>query len=575
MSNGNNSSNENQSSVNKLLSNDYIDIIVEYSGNLNYLKKFGEGNYTIIDETFAMVHLPGNEITQEFIRQYGWTSLPYLGGIQDTTALEASGITKLQNIPKLSLRGQGTLIGILDTGIDYTNEVFKNADNTTKIVSIWDQTIQTPGKEPEGFYYGTEYTREQINDALKNPNPYDIVPSRDDNGHGTQVAGIAAGSPVAKADFVGVAPDSELIIVKLRYAKKVYRDYFFIPENALCYQTTDPMFAVQYIAKVAEKLARPYAILFALGTSQGAHDGRGAFARTLGYLSRKVGTGVIIAAGNEGNRGSHYYGVIDKNVGYDVVELNVGENSKGFTMELWGTPPNLYSVDILSPSGEYIPRISAKIRESREIKFLFESTVLYLEFQILDEQTGNERILFRFKNPTKGIWRIRIYGTGNLSMSYHIWLPIKEFLDSDTFFVKPDQYTTITSPGNTSYPITVTAYSHTNNSLYTNASRGFTALNQVKPEIAAPGVNIYCPTLNNQYTRSTGSSIAAAQVAGVSALLLEWGIIKKNYERMDTLIIKRMLIGGAKRDPNSSYPNRDWGYGILDLYNTFLTLRGE
>lgn len=575
MSNGNNSSIENQSPVNKIISNNYIDIIVEYYGNLNYLNKFGEGNFTIIDDVFAMVHLPGNEITQAIIKEYGWTSLPYLGGIQDTTALEASGITKLQKIPKLSLRGEGTLIGIMDTGIDYTNEVFKNADNTTRVVSIWDQTIQTPGKEPEGFRYGTEYTREQINEALRNPNPYDIVPSRDEYGHGTQVSGIAAGSPISEEDFEGVAPNSELIIVKLRYAKQVYQDYFFIPANALCYQTTDVMFATQYIAKVAEKLGRPFAILFALGTSQGAHDGRGAFGRTLGDLSKKIGTGVVIAAGNEGNRGSHYSGVIDKNVGYDVVELNVGENSKGFTMELWGTPPNVYSVDILSPSGEYIPRIQAKIRESREINFLLETTVLYIEFQILDEQTGNERILFRFKNPTKGIWRIRIYGTGNLSMSYHIWLPIKEFLDSDTFFVKPDQYTTITSPGNSFYPITVTAYSHTNNSLYTYASRGYTALDLVKPDIAAPGVNIICPTLNNQFTRSTGSSIAAAQVAGVSALLLEWGILRNNYKLMDTLIIKRMLIGGAKRDPNISYPNREWGYGILDLYNTFLTLRGE
>lgn len=569
------SDNEKTTSVNKIISEDYIDLIVEYYGNVNFLEKFGEENYTIIDEVFAMVHIPSSDINLEFIKKYGWTSFAYVGGLMDASSLEESGITKLQSIPKLNIKGDGVLIGVVDTGIEYTHSAFRYEDNTTKIVSIWDQTIQNSGKEPEGFQFGTEYTREEINKALLSSNPLSIVPSTDVNGHGTMMAGIAAGLEIEKEDFVGVVPNAELVIVKMKEAKKNIRRFFLIPDNEVAYQTPDYFFGVQYLMKVAQKLNRPIAIGIGVGTSQGAHDGRGVLARYLNLLAQKIGTAIVLAAGNEGNQRSHCSGIIDKKIGYDVVELKVGENEKGFCMELVGAPPNVYSVDILSPSGEFIPRIQAKMKENREIQFLFENTTLFVHFQILDEQTGNERVLFRFINPAQGIWRFRIYSTGNLTMSYHIWLPIQQYIGKDTYFIESDPYTTIVSPGNTYYPITATAYNHTNKTLYTDASRGFTSLNLIKPDIAAPGVGIKAPALNNSFDVFTATSVATAHVAGIAAMLLEWGIVGKNIIDMDTQIIKRILIDGAKRDPNLTYPNRDWGYGIVDVYNSFLRLRGE
>jgi hypothetical protein len=88
-------------------------------------------------------------------------------------------------------------------------------------------------------------------------------------------------------------------------------------------------------------------------------------------------------------------------------------------------------------------------------------------------------------------------------------------------------------------------------------------------------VDMIVPGKNNSFVKSSGTSIAAAHTSGVAAMLLEWGIVKGNAPNMDGITIKNILIRGAKRDPNTSYPNKEWGFGILDLYNTFLTFRNE
>ena len=163
------------------------------------------------------------------------------------SSLESSGVFQLRNIPVFNLRGQGVLIGIIDTGVDYTNPIFKYADNTTRIVSIWDQTIVSDNP-PAGMGYGTEYTREQINQALQSEDPLSVVPSTDDNGHGTMVAGIAGGNQVPESNFYGIATDAEYIVVKLKPAKQFLRDFFFIAENAVCFQETDILLSLLYVS---------------------------------------------------------------------------------------------------------------------------------------------------------------------------------------------------------------------------------------------------------------------------------------------------------------------------------------
>jgi subtilisin family serine protease len=192
---------------------------------------------------------------------------------------------------------------------------------------------------------------------------------------------------------------------------------------------------------------------------------------------------------------------------------------------------------------------------------------------MVEAATGDQLILMRFNEPTPGIWTIKIYTRGDLQGIVNSWLPSGDFLSTNTYFVQSDPYTTITSPGNAEVPITVTAYNPDNNNLYQRSSRGYSRSGVIKPEIAAPGVNIQAPGLNHSFTQMTGTGAAAAHTAGITALILEWGIVRNNYPGIDSVEVKKFLIRGAQTNPNLVYPNRDWGYGMLDVYNVFNVLR--
>lgn len=555
-----------------IISEDYADLQIEYGGDESVLNEIPNAIVEIINYLQAVVHVPVQQITNQTILEYGYSAMPTLNGLISHASLEASGILRIRNVQNFDLRGQGVLIGIIDTGIDYTNPVFMNADGTTRIASIWDQTITT-GPPPMNYLYGTEYKREQINQALQSENPLDIVPSMDTNGHGTMVAGIAAGSENTDNDFIGVAPDAEFVVVKLKPAKRYLKQFFMVPEEAICYQENDILFALGYLLEAAVILQRPMAICLALGTSQGGHDGRGILNNYLSLVSSTPGIAVVVAGGNEGNGRRHYAGVVNAVTGYDVVEVNVGENEQGFSMELWGQAPSIFSIDILSPSGEYIPRIAVGMDENREISFVFESTIIYVDYQMVEAQSGDQLILIRFAKPSPGIWRFNVYERGDLNLTFHIWLPMENFISENTFFTKSDPYTTILSMGNAEPPVTVSAYNYLDDSLYQEASRGYNRLGVVKPGLAAPGINLTGPTLEKGFTGFNGTSTSAAHTAGVAAMILEWGIVKNNLPGMSTTEFKKLIRRGARRDLDIQYPNRDWGYGILDVYNVFDSLR--
>ncbi len=573
----------------KITSNDFFDLIIEYDRNEPILKTYQKDSVHIMNNRFAIIYIPAKQIDNSSISRFGYSAMPSYYGLNRDDSLDASGVTKIRNLPALNLRGQGVLLGFVDTGIDYTNPIFMNSDGTTRIISIWDQTIDSENQYPGGAvygegiiygepaYFGTEYKREQINQALLSQNPYDIVPSRDDDGHGTMLAGIAAGAEVKKDTFSGVAPDSELVVVKLKQAKENFKKFFYIPNDTICYQENDIMWGIQYLTRISRQLNRPIAICVGLGTSQGSHHGRGSLSTLLSVAGNFPGVCITVAGGNEGMNQRHYYGEIASRTGVQTVEFIVdkAESVNGFIMELWGDPPGSYSIDITTPSGEYIPRIVDKILLHRDISFIFDRTSIAIDYQYLESTTGEQLILLRFKTPTPGVWRMNVYAVGDLKASFHIWLPSDNFISAGTYFMGSNPYTTITSPGNSDNPITVTAYDPVSGRLYPNSGKGFSAANKIKPELAAPGVNIQSPTLDHGFSYSTGTSSSAAHTAGITALMLEWGIVKGNYIGISTVAIKKFLIRGAVQNTNLQYPNKDWGYGILDIYNSFNVLRAS
>ena len=281
---------------------------------------------------------------------------------------------------------------------------------------------------------------------------------------------------------------------------------------------------------------------------------------------------MVIAGGNEGNAGKHFFMEEENKEEYETVEINVGDNESGFLMELWGNNPNTYSIAIESPSGKLYPRIPVQTTSTVEANFVLDGTKVFVNYGFVEAQTGNQFIALRFQTPARGIWRLRVYSTDTFERSFHIWLPITNFVSEDTFFIRSEPNVTITEPGNARGPITVGAYNHYNNSVWLHSSRGFTRAGVVKPEIVAPGVQVYGPLLNEQFSYQSGSSYSAAFVAGMCAMMLEWGIVKGNDVSLDTILIKNSLIRSATRQSNINYPNESFGYGIVNIFQSFQQL---
>ncbi|TCK98066.1 subtilase family protein [Natranaerovirga hydrolytica] len=553
------------------LSNEFADYIADYNGDLVGITQ--DENiicYEMIDEKYVVVHMERlvENIEPEILEP------PSLFGPYGTSSVDAAGILLLHTQPYLRLRGSGVLIGFLDSGIDYTHPAFVYEDNTTKILSIWDQTIQE-GIPPINFIYGSEYTQFDINLALQSENPYDVVPSIDETGHGTFNAGVAAGRYVEAEGFVGAAPDAEIIMVKLKPAKEYLRNKYLLNTDAVAYQENDIMLGIKYLMQQASIYGMPLVICMTLGTNQGSHDGTSMLEEYLERVSRRMGYVVVIAAGNETDLGHHYLGMYPEGALFQDVEVNVSENERGFGIQVWAQRPDVYSVGILSPIGNVVPRIAPSVRLKEEFSFVLERTRIYIEYELIEDKSGDQSVIIRFQNPTPGIWTIRVYGDIVVTGEYNIWLDREGWILPGTRFLSPNISTTITVPSTANTPITVGAYNHLDNSIYIGSGRGPTRDERLKPEIVAPGVNVIGPLPDNRYGAMTGTSIAASHVAGASALILQGAIIEGVLRTMSTRTVKHMLSRGAIRRPPIIYPNYEWGFGELNLINSFEMLRGR
>ena len=551
----------------QILSEDYLDLIVQYGSGR---RQPNDCVISIMDR-FEIYYWP-RDWRELSINNYSYFAIPKLFGLLDTSNMEASGIIALQNQPILNLSGENVLIGFIDTGIDYQNPVFLGKDGKTRIVAIWDQEDQS-GNAPEDFFYGSEYLEDAINEAILSEKAYEIVPSKDENGHGTFLAGIAAGKMTEDGMFTGAAVDAKIAMVKLKPAKKYLRDFFFIKEDAIAYQENDIMTGLAYLRKLAKRLQLPLVVCLGVGSNQGGHTGATPLSRVMGYMGSDIGTILVAAAGNETGRSHHYLGMFSQKQEMEPVEIRVGEKERGFSLEFWAQAPEVYSISLLSPTGESIPRVPARLGRSEVASFIFEKSVVYIDYQIVEPISGGFLIVLRFQDPTPGVWTIQVYNSLFISGRYDMWLPMEGFLNPDTVFLKPNPDTTLCVPATGQQVISTSTYNHTDGSLYQHSSRGYTRDDKIKPDITAPGVSVYGPGKNNQFVRKTGSSIAAAHVAGAAALLLEWAVGLGNRPAMNTNDALTFFIRGADRRPDLVYPNREWGFGILNAYQIFDRLR--
>ena len=555
-----------QESVSPAQNEMYADFIVKYMGN--FQEDLGDVpgfSFQKINGIYGVVYAPLTEIGTLNINTYSYSSIPKCYTHMDLGGLSASGITRLQEHPYLQLKGSGTAVAVVDSGIDYRNPVFQN-EMGSRILCIWDQTLEGDGKEVP---YGRVFWKKDIDQALASGNPLEIVPSVDTDGHGTRMAAIAAGNYFPEENFSGAAPEAMLIIVKVKPAKKYLREFYLFPAEAELFQENDIMTGMDFAVRIANDRRMPLSLCLGIGSSQGAHIGKNPLSLYVDYISQYSLISVSIAAGNEGAARHHYAGRLTDRENQASAELRVGNKEPGFTMEFWGEPPEIYNLSLQSPTGEILD-ISASLGEmTQELSFVFVETRVKVNYVSIERQTGYTLVYFQFIQPAPGIWRIFVRGRDGQNVGFHIWLPVQGLISEETYFLEPSPYNTVTAPGDSLESITVTAYQYRDNSLYVQASRGFMPDGNVVPQVAAPGVQIRVPQLNGLYGNASGTSLSAAQTAGAAALLFEWAVIRGNQPYFTGSSVKNYITRGAEREERMQYPNRDWGFGRMDLYHTF------
>ena len=557
-------------SENPAQSQRFGDFIVKYMQNVkDTMELFPGTSFQVINEIFGVLYVPLESMGELEVTGTSYNSIPKCYTYMDMEAAGASGITRLHDHPYLKLRGKGTAVAVIDSGIDYQNAVFRNAGGS-RIAYLWDQSLED-GTDIAGTEvpYGRLFRKNDIDQALAFEDPFSVVPSRDTNGHGTALAGIAAGNMVPGENFTGAAPEATLIIIKVKPAKQYLRNFYLYPPDAEVFQENDVMMAIAYAISWAKKLEMPLSICLGIGSSQGAHLGTNALSQYVDYVANFSQVSVSVAAGNEGNTRNHSTGIFSQGREQVVTELRVAEREQGFTMEFWGEPPEIYGLSIQSPTGEILEVSSSIGSRTQELSFVFVETKVYVNYILIERQTGYSLVYIRFFHPASGIWKIFTQARNQQNVQFHIWLPVEGLISQDTYFLEPSPYTTVTAPGDARNSITATAYQHRDGSIYIAAGRGYTPDGMITPHLAAPGVNVKVPLVRGGFGTRSGTSISAAQMSGIAALLFEWAIIRDNQPFFTGSSVKYYLQRGARREENMQYPNPEWGYGKVDLYHTF------
>lgn len=559
------------------------EIIIKYSGDPVTLEEELSMTFVILLNQFAISRGTQEQIERlarhprvEFIEK------PKALLYSVTEGIRVSCIYQLQP-PQGILTGQGVLIGIIDSGIDIFHPDFIKEDGTSRIIGLWDQT----GREnpPENYKGGSYYGKEQIDEAVRlgRGEGSRIVPETDTSGHGTHVAGIAAGNGRASNGRIrGAALDSDLLIVKLG-----------IPAASDFPRTTQLMAGVDFVVRFALERNLPLVLNLSFGNNFGAHNGD-SLVET--YLESLMGLGkitIVTGTGNEGVSGRHTSGTIrtggtgtgssaagdsaaDRGLaagrnptddGREEIQFVAGPYEQSFSLQLWKNYADIYDIILQHPSGDRIGPLSRTLGLSQ---FRIAQTDILVYFGEPSPYSTSQEIYFSFLPVNQyvdaGIWTVYLVPRKVVTGFYAMWLPDSGLTSNATRFLRPAVTTTLTIPSTAVRLISVGAYDAYTDSIAPFSGRGYTIQNLVKPDLVAPGVNIESCVPGGGYGIKSGTSMAAPFVSGSAALMMEWGIVKGNDPFLFGEKIKAYLRSGARSLPGfSEYPNPQTGYGALCL----------
>ena len=522
------------------------ELIVRYTGSLDGLRiRYPQIRIRELLNQYAVLIVPEtlvDAVSQETVIEYLEKPKQLYFELQAGKA--ASCINAVQqgmNNP-FGLFGKGTIVAVIDTGIRAESMEFRNADGSTRILNIWDQTT------------GTEYDRSQIDEALQNETKDTAgIPGADVLGHGTQVAAIACGSS-------GVAAQADILVVKLGLAAK----------NGFP-RTTQLMEALDYVVRKAIDYGKPLAVNISFGNNYGDHTGSSLLENFINDIADSWKCSICIGSGNEGLGAVHTGGTLTEDT-EETVELAVSSYETGLSIQIWKDYWDDIAVEIIAPSGRNLGRIQENSRVSR---------IRYKDMELLTY--FGEPSPFRIRQEIyidmipqtvyiqSGLWKLRLIPRSIRNGRYDMWLPAQGALNFGTGFTSPDSASTFTIPSAAAKAVTVGAYDAGTGSAAPFSGRGYIVeiggSLMVKPELAAPGVNVLVPSVSGM-ARVSGTSYATPFVTGSAALLMEWGIVRGNDAFLYGEKLKAYLIKGAEPLAGAAVPDTQTGWGRLCLKNS-------
>lgn len=547
---------------------DTWEIIVKHTGTLLPLQeKYPNiqivellNNYGILRLPEALIDLIASETVITYIEK------PKQIFYEISEGKRAACVTTTQSrLP--SLTGKGTLICVIDSGIDYTHPDFRNPDGSTRIKALWDQTIPSNDtlSSPDGYFLGTLFTEEIINKALNATSPQErlsICPSQDSSGHGTHVTGIAAGNGRASnVLYRGVAYEADLLIIKLgRPGPNSF------PSTSLL------MMAIDFAIRQSLLANTPLSINLSFGNTYGSHSGSSLLETYLDAASELGRVSIVVGSGNEGVSRGHTGGLLQENQSANI-QFSISDFSTSLNIQLWKNYWDEFTVTLIPPVGDGVtlPLTPGTWRYS------FGETEIYSYNGEPTPYTPFQEIYLDFLPKdtylTPGIWTIRLTPQKIRNGTWDMWMPSSAIRNEATAFLLPTPDTTLTIPSTATRAITVGAYDSLQNTIAPFSGRGFTWNNQfIKPDLVAPGVNITSCAPGGGYEQRSGTSMATPFVTGCASLLMEWGILMENDLFLYGEKLRAYLINGVKPLPGfDTYPNPQTGWGALCLYNSIFS----